>query len=620
MLSLFIKVCMVIALIFFINKYDLVEKLDDIIKGKLSLKEGFDNIVLPKEEAIKIMIEDQLPIYNLGLVNEGNYLDEMSIYFKRHIFPIKGINTKGSMDNIFQLIDNTNEDYRIDMAFVDEEILINYINNHNHIRSNFKDKLISNKLPPINFSVLGVCFHQSFLFMTGKNSGILSYEDIKNVKITEKDSERNVKIGVLNKYNSDYYHMLKLFYLTDINFNDNEDVEVVTYNNYNELGNALYAKEVDIIYLTSNKKNKMIFEITKAMKCRFISPKITAEKIRFITDNETVTQYNEPPFIIKKNQDSKLKTLKDIYSKTTFIYYLKGTRKELKKILNLTDDFIPTDNTIENIEKIQLIELDETNENYKKSILTIKRIFNNTMNISNIFSPKELKNIIEIPKITKTLTINDVYDFINSNINIALFLPQKRISRMRLLNDINMYNYNAIDIKNEKSIMKNLDIEKAKQITNYRNRGKLIKNMFHIIFDKTENLNTSYRNINTSINLDTYSTRMLLVARNDLEERYVRQVVENMILNLNGLKENINDFLSYETSSENTGSTDTKQVKKREDYKLKTRNLTNPYVKDAFDFNSLVSIKDIPIHKGAKPVYEKYGLIKSVEIEETNVK
>jgi len=620
MLSLFIKVCMIIALIFFINKYDLVEKLDDIIKGKLSLKEGFDNIVLPKEEAIKIMIEDQLPIYNLGLVNEGNYLDEMSIYFKRHIFPIKGINTKGSMDNIFQLIDNTNEDYRIDMAFVDEEILINYINNHNHIRSNFKDKLISNKLPPINFSVLGVCFHQSFLFMTGKNSGILSYEDIKNVKITEKDSERNVKIGVLNKYNSDYYHMLKLFYLTDINFNDNEDVEVVTYNNYNELGNALYAKEVDIIYLTSNKKNKMIFEITKAMKCRFISPKITAEKIRFITDNETVTQYNEPPFIIKKNQDSKLKTLKDIYSKTTFIYYLKGTRKELKKILNLTDDFIPTDNTIENIEKIQLIELDETNENYKKSILTIKRIFNNTMNISNIFSPKELKNIIEIPKITKTLTINDVYDFINSNINIALFLPQKRISRMRLLNDINMYNYNAIDIKNEKSVMKNLDIEKAKQITNYRNRGKLIKNMFHIIFDKTENLNTSYRNINTSINLDTYSTRMLLVARNDLEERYVRQVVENMILNLNGLKENINDFLSYETSSENTGSTDTKQVKKREDYKLKTRNLTNPYVKDAFDFNSLVSIKDIPIHKGAKPVYEKYGLIKSVEIEETNVK
>jgi len=606
---------MIIVLIFFINKYDLVEKLDDIIKGKLSFKEGFNNLVLPKEEAIKIMIEDQLPIYNLGLVNEGNYLDEMSLYFKRHIFPIKGINTKGSMDNIFQLIDETDEDYRLDMAFVDEEILINYINNHNHIRSNFKNKLKGNKLPPINFSVLGVCFHQSFLFITRENSGILSYEDIKKVKV-----------GVLNKYNSDYYHLLKLFYLTDINPNGDEDVEVITYDNYNDLGNALYSKDVDIIYLTSNKKNKMIFEITKAIKCRFISPKIKEEKIRFLTDNETITQYNESPFLIKKQQNAKFKTLADVYSKKTFIYYLKGTLSELNKLIDLTDDFIPSDNTIENIKKTQLIELDETNENYKQSILNVKRIFNNTMTISNIYTKNELENMIDfsLVKLTSDMTADEIKTttnkFMNDNINVVFFLPQNRLTRMRLLNNVNMYNYNAIDIKNEKSFMKNLDIEKAKQITNYRNRDKLVKNMFHIIFDKTENLNTSYRNINTSINLETYSTRMLLVARNDLEDKYVSQVVENMILNLSGLKENINDFLSYETSSKNTGTTDTKEVKSREDYKKQQRNLSNPYVKDAFDFNSLVSVKDIPIHKGAKSVYEKYGLIKSVVIEETDVK
>ena len=93
-----------------------------------------------------------------------------------------------------------------------------------------------------------------------------------------------------------------------------------------------------------------------------------------------------------------------------------------------------------------------------------------------------------------------------------------------------------------------------------------------------------------------------------------------MIQNLDGLKNNINDFLSFETSSENTGSTDTKEVKTREDYKKQKRNLSNPYVKDAFDFNSLVSIKDIPIHKGVKPVYEKYKLIKSVVIDVTDVK
>ena len=615
MLSLIIKICLVIILIFFVNKYDLVDKLDDIIKGKLSLKEGFNNIVLPKEVAIKIMIEDQLPIYNLGLVNEGNYLDEMSLYFKRHIFPIKGINTMGTMDNIFQLIDETDDKYRLDLAFVDEEILINYINNHNHIRSNFKDKLIKDKLPPINFSVLGVCFHQSFLFITSEGSGILTFEDINPIIKTK---DRNVRIGVLNKYNSDYYHMLKLFYLTDMN--PSKDVEVLQYDNYNELGNALYAKDVDIIYLTSNKKNRMIFELTKAIKCRFISPKIKEDKIRFLTDNEVTNQYNEPPFIIKKTQNQKFKTLEDVYSKNTFIYYLKGTLGELTKLLNLTDDFIPSDNSKDNINKRQLIELDETNETNENSLLVIKRIFNNTMNINDIFSANELRDIIKIPKITKKITINDINDIINKNINIVLFLPQYRLTRMKLLNTINMYTYDALDIKNNKEFMANIDIERSTVITNYRNRDKLVKNMFHIIFDKTENLNTSYRNINTSVNLETYSTRMLLVARNDLEDKYVKQVVENMIENLNGLKENINDFLSYETSSNNTGSTDTDEVKSKVDYKKQQRNLSNPYVKDAFDFNSLVSIKDIPIHKGAKSVYEKFGLIKSVVIEETDVK
>jgi len=499
--------------------------------------------------------------------------------------------------------------------FVDEEILINYINNHNHIRSNFKDKLIKDKLPPINFSVLGVCFHQSFLFITSEGSGILTFEDINPIIKTK---DRNVRIGVLNKYNSDYYHMLKLFYLTNIN--PSEDVEVLQYDNYNELGNALYAKDVDIIYLTSNKKNRMIFELTKAIKCRFISPKIKEDKIRFLTDNEVTNQYNEPPFIIKKTQNQKFKTLEDVYSKNTFIYYLKGTLGELTKLLNLTDDFIPSDNSKDNINKRQLIELDETNETNENSLLVIKRIFNNTMNINDIFSANELRDIIKIPKITKKITINDINDIINKNINIVLFLPQYRLTRMKLLNTINMYTYDALDIKNNKEFMANIDIERSTVITNYRNRDKLVKNMFHIIFDKTENLNTSYRNINTSVNLETYSTRMLLVARNDLEDKYVKQVVENMIENLNGLKENINDFLSYETSSNNTGSTDTDEVKSKVDYKKQQRNLSNPYVKDAFDFNSLVSIKDIPIHKGAKSVYEKFGLIKSVVIEETDVK
>ena len=98
MLSIFLKICVTIIFIFFINKYNLVDKIDDIIKGKVSPKEQFNNLLLPKEDPIKIMIEDQLPIYNLGLVNKGNYLDEMTKYFRRNIFPVNGINTMGTLD------------------------------------------------------------------------------------------------------------------------------------------------------------------------------------------------------------------------------------------------------------------------------------------------------------------------------------------------------------------------------------------------------------------------------------------------------------------------------------------------------------------------------------------
>ena len=161
---------------------------------------------------------------------------------------------------------------------------------------------------------------------------------------------------------------------------------------------------------------------------------------------------------------------------------------------------------------------------------------------------------------------------------------------------------------------------------NYKNRDKLIKNMFHIIFDKTENLNTSYRNINTASTLDTYSTRMLLVARNDLDSKYIEQIVENMIDNLGGLKDNINDYLSFETNETEEDTKIRLDAKQKGDNNTSNKkntskinkNMLNSYVDNAFDFNALVSIKDIPIHKAAKSVYEKHGLIKRVTIDETD--
>jgi hypothetical protein len=587
MLSFILKICLIIIFIFFINKYNLVEKINDIIEGKTPIKEQFNNLILPKDDPIKIIIEDQLPIYNLGLVNKGNYLDEMSVYFKRHIFPIKKINTKGTLDNIFQLIESKSNSSspNLDLAFVDEEILINFINNNNHIRtqSAFKSKLIDNNLPKINFAVLGVCFHQSFLFITRENSGILSYEDIKPFQSTDKKT----KIGVLNEYNTDYYHLLKLFYLTDINPANNVDVELITYNDYNTLGTALYNKEVDIIYITSNKKNQMMFEITKAMKVRFISPKIKPEKYMFLNDNDMVNNFIEPPFIMVDSHNSRIE---DVYLKYKTIYVLDTNMSEFNQLLTLSNQFIATDNTKKHI--------------LEKQVVTFK--------------------FEELTKIKK-----EIYDKINNNEdnNIVLFIPQFRRFRQRILAILPSNRTNSfVDLRNNKTIIENIDIEKTKMKQNYKNRDKLIKNMFHIIFDKTENLNTSYRNINTVSTLDTYSTRMLLVARNDLDSKYIEQIVENMIMNLGGLKDNINDYLSFETNeteedtkirldAKQKDDNDTSNTKKKSNV---NKNMLNSYVDNAFDFNALVSVKDIPIHKAAKSVYEKHGLIKRVTIDETD--
>lgn len=587
MLSFILKICLIIIFIFFINKYNLVEKINDIIEGKTPLKEQFNNLILPKEDPIKIMIEDQLPIYNLGVVNKGNYLDEMSVYFKRHIFPIKKINTNGTLDNIFQLIESKSNSSspNLDLAFVDEEILINFINNHNHIRTqpSFKNKLVDNNLPKINFAVLGVCFHQSFLFITRENSGILSYEDIKPFQSTDKKT----KIGVLNEYNTDYYHLLKLFYLTDINPINDIDVELITYNDYNTLGTALYNKEVDIIYITSNKKNQMMFEITKAMKCRFISPKIKPEQYMFLNDNDMVNNFIEPPFIIVDSHNSRIE---DVYLKYKTIYVLDTSMREFNQLLTLSNQFIATDNTKKNILENQTI--------------TFK--------------------LEELTKIKK-----EIYDKINNkeDNNIVLFIPQLRRLRQRILTILPSNRTNSfVDLRNNKTIIENIDIEKTKMKQNYKNRDKLIKNMFHIIFDKTENLNTSYRNINTASTLDTYSTRMLLVARNDLDSKYIEQIVENMIDNLGGLKDNINDYLSFETNETEEDTKIRLDAKQKGDNNTSNKkntskinkNMLNSYVDNAFDFNALVSVKDIPIHKAAKPVYEKHGLIKRVTIDETD--
>ena len=612
LLNNIIKIGLIIVLLYFIDNYDLLNKIKNIINGKTTTKETFNSLILPPDKAIKIFIDDQLPIFNLGLTNKGNYMDEMGVYFRRHIFPNQPINTRGSLDNIFKLINN-----QLDIAFVDEEILFNYINNDNLIKSQFKNRLIDGKLPSINFSVIGVCYHQSFIFITTENTGIVYFEDIKKVKYnvfndeTNERDERNVRIGVLNKYNADFYHLLKLLYYSNID--RTLDVDLVIYENYNKLGNALFTGEVDVIYLTTNKKNKMLFELTKAVNCRYISPKVDIEKYGF---NDPLlfglNNYILPPFMMTNktaqqlddlysnqyqnnninnnnfNSNSKsksklsksfLKKLKTMFSLDTKFSVHKADKREFKDLLNLLSKYIPAVNSSDDI-------------------------FN---------------------KQTTFYSFND--DIRNSlKTGSIIFLTQNNQNRKQLLKNIDFNNHFLIDLSNNKYFINQLDLKAAKTREEYKVRDTLIKNKFNIIFDKVENLNTSYNNINTVSNLHTYSSRVLLIAKNNLQPRYIEQLTENYIQNLRGLHTNINKYLSFYTKEEkessdtkNNNNNNTKNYKNTNSSDDEPNELYNAYVDKAFDFNELVSVKNIPIHKYSKKIYEKYGLIKVVSVIETDI-
>ena len=607
LLNNIIKIGLIIVLLYFIDNYDLLNKIKNIINGKTTKKETFNSLILPPDKAIKIFIDDQLPIFNLGLTNKGNYMDEMGIYFRRHIFPNQPINTRGSLDNIFKLINN-----QLDMAFVDEEILFNYINNDNLIKSQFKNSLIDGKLPSINFSVIGVCYHQSFIFITTENSGIRDFEDIKTVKYnvfndeTNERDERNVRVGVLNKYNADFYHLLKLLYYSNID--RTLDIDLVIYENYNKLGNALFTGEVDVIYLTTNKKNKMLFELTKAVNCRYISPKVDIEKYGF---NDPLlfglNNYILPPFMMTNKT---AKQLDDLYSNQ---YQNNNNNNNSNSKSKLSKSFLKKLKT--------MFSLDTKFSVHKAD----KREFKDLLNLLSKYIPAVNSSDDIFNKQTTFYSFND--DIRNSlKKGSIIFLTQNNQNRSKLLDVIDFNNHFLIDLSNNKYFINQLELKAAKTREEYKVRDTLIKNKFNIIFDKVENLNTSYNNINTVSNLHTYSSRVLLVAKNNLQPRYIEQLTENYIQNLRGLHTNINKYLSFYTKEEkessdikNNNSNNTKNNKNINSSDDEPNELYNAYVDKAFDFNELVSVKNIPIHKYSKKIYEKYGLIKVVSVMETNI-
>ena len=111
-----------------------------------------------------------------------------------------------------------------------------------------------------------------------------------------------------------------------------------------------------------------------------------------------------------------------------------------------------------------------------------------------------------------------------------------------------------------------------------------IKKYFHHLSPRAVDLNKFYKSGNKYTYLDTYSTRMILVIRNDIPKQKVEYITQNYINNLEKMRNQID----------------------MENFTAKINNISSL----EFTYDELVSFDNaIPLSDGARNVYKKEGLI-----------
>ena len=229
-----------------------------------------------------------LPVIRYGFYMDGAYEHMVGQYFKQHIYPITLEQLDNNLDTIYKFINND-----IDIAFINEELLTRYIkkdckyltklilNNLNlsidaQTQSSTPDNIIDKIYLPINFSAIGVGFHQDMYLIVNNYSTINSFIDIKRKKI-----------GIL--YDS-YYYFIKLcsaYGIPSDNLLNKKSTslattlqtqpiaDTITVNGYLEdtieqLIEKFKSNTYDGIFIMVHPKNKQLLDLSLKMKLRFI--------------------------------------------------------------------------------------------------------------------------------------------------------------------------------------------------------------------------------------------------------------------------------------------------------------------------------------------------------------
>ena len=158
----------------------------------------------------------------------------------------------------------------IDIAFISEELLSRYIKKDcryltrllaktfNISQNKLEDeKILGNLYPPINFSAIGVGFDRDFYLIANNFSNIVEFIDIKEKKI-----------GILADSYYDYIKMCSAYGIdiTDKSYNDTQIIETELENLIDDFSENKY----DAIFVVLHPKNKLLLEMSKNMKLRYI--------------------------------------------------------------------------------------------------------------------------------------------------------------------------------------------------------------------------------------------------------------------------------------------------------------------------------------------------------------
>jgi len=202
-----------------------------------------------------------LPVIQYGFYSNGSYDQMIGNYFRHHIYPINAEQLHTGLDTIYKFINND-----IDIAFINEELLTRYLKRDckyltRYIVDNLgvqnydtsKPENIDRLYPPINFSAIGVGYHQDFYMIVNNFSNVIEFLDIKNKSI-----------GILA---DSYYYFIKLcsaygIKLSEMNITVDETME--------DLLDKFKISKYDGIFLVVHPKNKQLLDLSLAMKIRFI--------------------------------------------------------------------------------------------------------------------------------------------------------------------------------------------------------------------------------------------------------------------------------------------------------------------------------------------------------------